>query len=400
MMRSRPWHRAVSRFFTVWTLACLMMMGTLTPFTFAAPGAAAANAVPTAIIYDDALAQGWYDWSWGSTVDFGRWSAYGGAQSIGWQINAPWSGLYLHTDFPIATTQEASLRFAVRSLQPDTTLWLGLFGTNNAYLGGVNLAEIGGAPQAWQWQVYEVPLSRFGAGGQAFTGFFLQEGGGATPALVEVDEIALVGSVPPPPIEGTACGGIPNYREVRPANTTQNQTWGRPTNPEAFFGHPNWRPYYERIDGACTGSTEQILEWAAKKWGFDQLGYPDLAKAMAVVETWWYQSHVGYNGEVGILQVRDVWPDWEFSRYSTAYAADYAMAVVRSHYDGASWLGDATKGNLRDSVAAWECGCPGNGWNWYANRVFEYYDTKPWQRPGLPPEWFYRPVPLVARVEL
>jgi hypothetical protein len=182
---------------------------------------------------------------------------------------------------------------------------------------------------------------------------------------------------------------VPAYPEVRHENAAANATRGRATNPGNFYGHPAWRWYYDRIDGACTGTTEQILEWAAKKWGFDQLGYPDLAKAMAVLETWWKNAFIGASGEVGILQIHTAfWPDYQPATWSTAYAADYAMAVVRSFYDGASWLGDATRGDLRGSVAAWNCGCAHNGWNWYANAAMNYNDTKPWKRAGQPPEWF------------
>src|SRR5439155_18185160 len=91
---------------------------------------------------------------------------------------------------------------------------------------------------------------------------------------------------------------------------------------------PGFGPYYDQINGqGCLGTTEQILEWAAKKWGFDKLGYPDLAKAMAVQESEWQQSEKGdyescthawcipaYKGALdfqsyGILQVkRTSWP--------------------------------------------------------------------------------------------
>lgn len=186
------------------------------------------------------------------------------------------------------------------------------------------------------------------------------------------------------------CSTIPAYPEIRPDdNSYANQTPGQPTDPNAFYGEPNWYPYYAQIDGNCTGTTEQILEWAARKWGFDQLGYPDLAKSIGIVESWWREPTVGIHGEVGILQVNPVWPGWEMAQWSTAYSADYAMAVIRSHYDGNSWLGGQTAGDLYGSVAAWECGCAYNGGGWYATRVFNYNDNnKLWQRPGVPPDWF------------
>ena len=177
--------------------------------------------------------------------------------------------------------------------------------------------------------------------------------------------------------------------EIRPGNAGPNSARGRATNPNVFFGYHGFRPYYEKVNGNYTGTTEEILTWAAAKWGFADMGLPDLAKAVAVVESWWRQETVGRVGEKGILQVNpSAWPDSDPASWSTAYAADYGMAVIRHHYDGASWLGDATRGSIRNAVSAWECGCGYNGGGWYPTRVFGYYDSKPWQRPGVPPEWF------------
>ena len=80
---------------------------------------------------------------------------------------------------------------------------------------------------------------------------------------------------------------------------------------------------------------------------------------MAVQESWWRQTDVGDQGvSFGILQVKStVWPNGVLARESTAYSADYAMAVVRFHYDGASWLGAGTRRSLPNAVAAWFCGC-------------------------------------------
>ena len=59
--------------------------------------------------------------------------------------------------------------------------------------------------------------------------------------------------------------------------------------------------YVSRVDGNFTGTTDEILQWGACKWGFDE----DLVRAVAVVESWWRQSTVGDNGaSYGLLQVR------------------------------------------------------------------------------------------------
>jgi hypothetical protein len=359
---------------------------------WASPKAATVQAATAdQVMYGDRLAAPWSNWSWSSNVNLAYTATvYRGAQAISWRATAAWGGLYLHTNTAVPTTPTTKLQFAVRASQANQQLSVSIYGTNNRVLGTQPLAQVGGVPPANSWKAYDVPLSKLGAAEQQVTGVVLQDAAGKAQPNVLVDEIQLVGvatgtGTPPPT---TNCSTVPAYTEIRPNNTPFNQTAGRPTDPAKFTGVESWRPYYNKINGACTGTTEQILEWAAKKWGFDQLGHADLAKAMAVVETWWDQRAVGAHGEVGILQVRPGWPDWEKAQNSTAYAADYAMAVVRSHYDGNSWLGAQTTHKLRDSVAAWECGCANNGANWYATRVWEYNQSKPWKRPGQPPEWF------------
>ncbi len=380
--------RSVRRALTA-VLLCTATLAPLAPLHILGRGTA--FAASDAVLYDEGLTAGWANWSWDSTVDVNGTPAYNSARAIQWRIDAAWGGLYLHTDQAVPAAGDTTLHFALRPSQDNARLAVVLFGPTNQILGSPRrLSEVGGDPAANTWTVYDIPLGSLGAAGQQITGVALQDFSGAPQALIAVDDVKLVGTAAPAGggSTGTACGNIPAYPEIRPGNTVANQTMGRPADPAAFAGWAGFRPYYAQIDGACTGTTEQILEWAARKWGFDQLGYPDLAKAVAVVETWWAQSWVGANGEVGILQVRPVWPDWQEAQRSTAFAADYAMAVIRMHYDGASWLGDGTKGNLRNAVAAWECGCGGNGGGDYASRVFAYNDAKPWQRPGQPPDWF------------
>lgn len=362
-------------------------------------GGGGVAAAADAVVYGDSLATGWQNWSWGSAVNFNGMGAFGGSRTIHWTLTSPWGGLYLHAVTAVQTSGSTSLQFALWASRANQRLSVSVYGDNAQQVGFTQLlSQVGGDPPAAQWKAYSIPLSSLGAAGKRITGVVLQDATGGGQPSIAVDEIKLTQitggtpAPPAPPAPGPAnCLGVPAYPEVRPGNSTQNLTRGRPTDPSRFPARtdPGWRSYYERIDGNCTGSTEQILEWAAKKWGFDQLGYPDLAKAMAVLETFWNQAFVGNHAEVGILQVRpEFWPDWEPAVWSTAYAADYAMAVVRSIYDGASWLGSQTRGNIRDSVAAWYCGCPYDGWNWYATTVFGYYDSKPWQRPGQPPAWF------------
>src|SRR5262249_51230849 len=63
--------------------------------------------------------------------------------------------------------------------------------------------------------------------------------------------------------------------------------------------------YEQRVTGNFTGTTDEIIQWAACKWGIDE----NIARAQTAVESWWHMSTVGDNGEsFGLMQVRQ--PDW------------------------------------------------------------------------------------------
>ena len=56
-----------------------------------------------------------------------------------------------------------------------------------------------------------------------------------------------------------------------------------------------------RVTGNFTGTTDEIIQWVACKWGVDE----DAVRAQIIKESYWYQSNVGDNGEsFGLGQVR------------------------------------------------------------------------------------------------
>lgn len=201
------------------------------------------------------------------------------------------------------------------------------------------------------------------------------------------------------------CPGVPAYPEKRAVNTPWNYTPGHKPDPLYREWITGFGPYYDRIDGAgCTGgTTEQILEWAARKWGIDAItgAGPDLIKAVAVKESDWYQrvqgDHEactqdwcyplpGYFGTTyqtyGILGVkRTSWPDsYPSSHVSTAFAADWYGAAFRAYYDGAIPWASGTKGNLLRTIGAWYCGCDDGGGDDYAAQVLAFLAAREWEK--------------------
>jgi hypothetical protein len=184
-----------------------------------------------------------------------------------------------------------------------------------------------------------------------------------------------------------------------PANTTANHD-----TPPAGTNF-NWGPFVTRsaglaanfahVDGNFAGTTGEILEWAACKWGWDQ----DYAMAEAVRESNWMESEVGDNGHsYGILQVRaarasdpgtsnTAWGGLPWTGQSTALDADAQMAYLRACYDGDTpWLGNGYQaGNAWGCIGSWFSGqWLSAGADGYISRVQAVLSSQGWLnlRPG------------------
>lgn len=146
--------------------------------------------------------------------------------------------------------------------------------------------------------------------------------------------------------------------------------------------------FHTKVTGGFTGTTDEIIQWAAAKWGFE----PELFRAVAVVESYWRQSEVGDNGQsFGLMQVKRTAHSGTFplSRDSTAFNADFYGAILRHYFDGcAEWLNDVergkdyVKGDLWGSVGAWFAG------RWYTPNADGYIakvkgvlQTRTWLQP-------------------
>ena len=203
---------------------------------------------------------------------------------------------------------------------------------------------------------------------------------------------------------GDACKSMVHASswEPRPDNYKRNHTLvGAAAVHVSFAARPydstwkNWNSWLlPRVDGQYTGTTDEIFQWAACKWGLPD----DLLRAIAVRESTWYQyetypsgrcvlhfscgdiptatsaplqtfctglAKYGYDyqrdygagicpetfGIVGIKSWQN--PSWgqmadnqngtfPFNRNSTAFAVDYIGAYLRGCYEGwITWLGPA-----------------------------------------------------------
>lgn len=202
-------------------------------------------------------------------------------------------------------------------------------------------------------------------------------------------------------------------RETVPGNARYNRRVGSHQLSKSFFdaGSHDQRATTEiasRVTGGYSGSTKEILQWTACKWGIDER----IVQAQAQAESSWRQSmkgdwtrnenycapghDLGEDGRRGqcpeswgVLQVRyrffsTAFPD---AVQSTAFNADTAYAVWRACYEGYEWwLRDqSASGHAYKAGDAW--GCIGRWYSgrWYDDLAEQYIDCVQRITEGRPP---------------
>jgi hypothetical protein len=239
--------------------------------------------------------------------------------------------------------------------------------------------------------------------------------------------------VPPPPdgyfslrpvsayasLPGDAAAAAKVHRsawEPRRGNTRYNHTVPvhlrlRPENDADRAYDPRWNEYVlRRITGHFTGTTDEIVQWAAAKWGL-----PDnLLRAIAYMESDWRQDNhgdyvrdragclPGYRHPpcpvtFGIAGTKSTsWPGlYPWNRDSTAAAVDVLGGWLRGCYEGwVWWLGEHQNrsrgvyhaGDLWGCVGAWYSGnwhdgpAAGPGGENYILRTQYWVKQRPWLR--------------------
>jgi hypothetical protein len=184
----------------------------------------------------------------------------------------------------------------------------------------------------------------------------------AAAAATARDAAAGTRAVGSPPMSDHAAARLVKRSawEPRPDNRRANHTMLSRAQLRAFRRHSTM-PYKGRVTGHFTGTTDEIIQWAAHKHGIDV----NVMRAVAVVESYWRMRFVGDDGDsFGLYQIRRPYHCCpRYARSSTAFNADYYGAIIRSYYDGKQgWLNDVEHGreyrpgDLWGSIGAWFAG--------------------------------------------
>jgi hypothetical protein len=192
--------------------------------------------------------------------------------------------------------------------------------------------------------------------------------------------------------DARAAALIVRTAENRPGNEAANNYRPSSTELSAFLNDETdlygvlpvqYNPYFHYVTGGFSGTTDEIIQWGAEKWGIPA----DWLRAEYVQESWWDQSQLGdlttvanptlypaYSRvtgnqvyqSLGITQIKWNHPDANNSGIgteplrwkSTAFNVDYQAASVRFYFDNphgkrSAW-GDAyTSCNNWLSIGGW-----------------------------------------------
>ncbi len=171
---------------------------------------------------------------------------------------------------------------------------------------------------------------------------------------------------------------------------------------------PRQNQYASQITGNFTGTTDEILQWAACRWGIDV----DIVRAQAVIESYWNQSTQAgattdrsicapesWDGTqcyqfFGLIQLTyQYWKSaWPMMRDDTAFSVEYVYGLIRTCYDGQSNYTNTpaagypayAAGDIWGCIGAWYTG------DWYAANGMDYiqnvkqtYTEKTWLKSGF-----------------
>ncbi len=210
------------------------------------------------------------------------------------------------------------------------------------------------------------------------------------------------------PSDATCAAAVRPMAERRADNGTANHTVGTGAT-DATNG-----AYFSRVTGNYTGTTDELIEWTACKWGIDE----DIVRAQIAKESWWHQSAGGDTStdqstcypavrttsgpcpqSVGLGQVRypyhlEAFTNGGNAYKSSAYNLDYTYAVWRNCYEDPNgvydWLNTVDRGSQYAPGDLW--GCVGTWFagrwhtadaNTYITAVQTYLSQRIWETPAF-----------------
>ncbi|MBW2527920.1 MAG: hypothetical protein JRI23_27315 [Deltaproteobacteria bacterium] len=254
--------------------------------------------------------------------------------------------------------------------------------------------------------------SQGGSGGTGSTGGGTTGQGGGGGAGTDYFGTLPAGAALP---DDDTCTSLVRRSDWEPRRDNEVANHTTPTADElAFYATGSWSgqdpeadtTIRSRVTGDFVGTTDEIIQWGACKWGIDE----DVIRAMAVKESGWHQDGRGdwttdqqycppgtWEGDgcyqsYGMLQVKWRYSQetWPMSRDDTAFSLDYVYASMRSCLEGyIAWFDAAETAGYPDYAPGDLWGCVGRHYSgsWYDQGAIDYIAAveeiladRPWEQ--------------------
>ncbi len=182
--------------------------------------------------------------------------------------------------------------------------------------------------------------------------------------------------------------------EPRPENAPYNARVPSSGDLAGYRAEPTSTPevQYDKVTGNFTGTTDEIIQWAAHKWGLAEA----TLRAVATQESWWTQSYIGDAGHSpGLFQMRHdpakLPVGHRLVRDYTAFNADLYGAFVRYYFDGScSWCNDGALTPYQAGQEWMSIGAHFNPYPWgnagqlgYIEKVKSHLANRTWAQAGF-----------------
>lgn len=300
------------------------------------------------VIYDDALAAGWDNWSWNTSVDFNNASPVrSGSRSMAVDYTAAWAGLSLRTGAPINTSVYPTLTFWVHG-GSGTARLLRVFIHETDSSSSSSTVDI--TADVGVWKPITVPLSQLGNPTQ-IARVNIADRSGTDQAVFYIDDLRFVQGTPPPPppppppftatIQIQAAGGItPFHANMLGSNVPAWLNPGRLSN--ATF----------RARTAASGLT--LLRMPGGSWsnGYGWLSCEKGSDQPGAVPCYWTWA-ARPTDFINFLKATGMRGMWTVSPNGTSKEAAAAVAFFNGYITDTRPIGTDIKGTNWYTVGHW-----------------------------------------------
>ena len=225
-------------------------------FLAAGSGVKAQN--PTMVVYDDALRNGWQDWSWATRNLAASAYVHSGTHAVSFEP-AGWAALFLHLDAGVSGQAYDGLEFWVNGGAASGQVLSVGFILGGTPVADVSLADyLAGGPTAGTWRHVRIPLADVGLASGFFDGIWFQDGTGGTQPTVFLDDLVFTAVQSPPGPATVAVDPSAQGRPIDPLIYGVSQTGalqpGQPPYPLRRWGGNATTRYNWQVDASSRAS--------------------------------------------------------------------------------------------------------------------------------------------------